>query len=168
MNIDYCIKGLALLSLQAHYPTLRPPACNVFDPTAHCEKIKRDDAAFLYIALYLVAIGTGGVKAGVPSHGADQFDEKHPRESKLMSSFFNFLLLAVCLGGAVSLTLFVWMDSHKGWDLGFGISSITMFLGLIFAVAGVPFYRIHVVQGTSVIIEIIQVICMKKKSINSK
>ncbi|XVF40251.1 hypothetical protein PTKIN_Ptkin01aG0097100 [Pterospermum kingtungense] len=149
--------GLALLSLQAHYPSLRPHKCNVFDPTARCEKIKPGDAAFLYIALYLVAVGTGGVKAGVPSHGADQFDEKNPRESKLMSSFFNFLLLAVCLGGAVSITLFVWIDDHKGWDLGFGISAMTMFVGLIVALAGLTFYRIHVVQGTSVIIEIVQV-----------
>ncbi|XVF27423.1 hypothetical protein REPUB_Repub14bG0105500 [Reevesia pubescens] len=149
--------GLALLAVQAHYPSLKPPTCNVFDPTSRCEKIKSGDAAFLYVALYLVAAGTGGIKAAVPSHGADQFDEKDPGEAKHMSSFFNFLLLAVCLGGAVSLTLLVWIDDHKGWDLGFGISSIAMFLGVIVAVAGWPLYRIHVVQGTSVIVEIIQV-----------
>ncbi|XWS12456.1 hypothetical protein CRYUN_Cryun37aG0090200 [Craigia yunnanensis] len=116
--------GLALLSVQAHYPSLKPPTCNVFDPTSRCEKITSGDAAFLYIALYLVAVGTGGIKAAVPSHGADQFDEKDPREAKHMSSFFNFLLLAVCLGGAVSLTLIVWIDDHKGWDLGFGIRDL--------------------------------------------
>ncbi|WRX26806.1 Proton-dependent oligopeptide transporter family - like 10, partial [Theobroma cacao] len=149
--------GLALLSVQAHFPSLKPSACNVFDPTSHCEKIKRGDAAFLYIALYLVAAGTGGIKAAVPSHGADQFDEKDSREAKHMSSFFNLLLLAVCLGGAVSLTLIVWVDDHKGWDLGFMVSAIAMVLGVIIAVAGWPLYRIHIVQGTSVIVEIIQV-----------
>ncbi|XVF25577.1 hypothetical protein REPUB_Repub13aG0223900 [Reevesia pubescens] len=149
--------GLALLSVQAHYPSLKPHTCNVFDPTSRCEKLKTGDAAFLYIALYLVAAGTGGIKASVPSHGADQFDEKDPREAKHMSSFFNFLLLALCIGGAVSLTLIVWLDDDKGWDLGFGVSAITMFLGVIIAVVGWPLYRIHVVQGTSVIVEIIQV-----------
>ncbi|XWS19759.1 hypothetical protein CRYUN_Cryun31cG0044600 [Craigia yunnanensis] len=148
--------GLALLTVQAHYSSLKPPTCNVFDPTSRCEKIKSGHAAFLYIALYLVAAGTGGIKAAVPSHGADQFDEKDHREAKHMSSFFNFLLLALCLGGAVSLTLIVWLDDHKGWDLGFGVSAIAMFLGVIIAVAGWPLYRIHV-QGTSVIVEIIQV-----------
>ncbi|XP_022714576.1 protein NRT1/ PTR FAMILY 4.5-like [Durio zibethinus] len=150
--------GLALLSVQAHYPSLKPPTCNVFVPTSPCEKLKSGDAAFLYFALYLVAAGTGGIKASVPSHGADQFDEKDPREAKHMSSFFNFLLLALCLGGAVSLTLIVWIDDHKGWDLGFGLSAITLFLGIIIAVAGWPLYRIHVAQGTSVIVQIIQLI----------
>ncbi|XVE88277.1 hypothetical protein DITRI_Ditri19aG0056700 [Diplodiscus trichospermus] len=73
--------------------------------------------------------GTGGIKAVVPSHGADQFDEKDPREAKHMSSFFNFLLFF----------------------------TISMFLGGIVTVAGWSLYRIRVVQGTSVIVEIIQV-----------
>ncbi|XVE51518.1 hypothetical protein DITRI_Ditri02bG0048500 [Diplodiscus trichospermus] len=149
--------GLALLSVQAHYPSLKPRPCNVFDPTSRCEKINGGHAAFLYLALYLVAAGGGGIKASVPSHGADQFDEKDHQEAKHMSSFFNFLLLALCFGGAVSLTLIVWLDDHKGWDWGFGVSAASMFFGVIVAIAGWPLYRIHVVQGTSVIVEIIQV-----------
>ncbi|GMI72913.1 ABA-importing transporter 1, NRT1/ PTR family 4.6, nitrate transporter 1:2 [Hibiscus trionum] len=149
--------GLALLAVQAHYSSLRPPPCNVFDPTSHCEKLKSSHAVFLYVALYLVAAGMGGIKAGVPSHGADQFEEKDPREAKQMSSFFNGLLFFLCVGGAISLTLIVWLDDHKGWDVGFGVSSIAMFLALVVAVLGWPLYRIHVVQGTSVIVEIIQV-----------
>ena len=133
--------------MQAHYPSLKPPTCNVFDPTSRCEKIESGHAAFLYIALYLVAAGTGGMKAAVPSHGADQFNEKDHREAKHMSSFFNFLLLAVCLGGVVSLTLIVWLDDHKGWDVGLLVSAIAMFLGVIIAVSGWSLYRIHVVQG---------------------
>ncbi|KAK8629306.1 hypothetical protein V6N13_078151 [Hibiscus sabdariffa] len=149
--------GLILLTVQAHYSSLRPPPCNVFDPTSHCEKLKSSHAVFLYVALYLVAAGMGGIKAGVPSHGADQFDENDPREAKQMSSFFNGLLFVLCVGGAVSLTLFVWLDDHKGWYVGFGSSSIAMFLALVVAVLGWPLYRIHVVQGTSAIVEIIQV-----------
>ncbi|GJX80888.1 gypsy type transposase [Tanacetum coccineum] len=57
--------GLALLTLQAHYPKLKPPVCGA------------------------------GVKAALPSHGADQFDEKDPKEAKEMSTFFNWLLLAM-------------------------------------------------------------------------
>ncbi|XVF87257.1 hypothetical protein PTKIN_Ptkin18bG0104400 [Pterospermum kingtungense] len=149
--------GLALLLVQAHYKSLRPPACNVFDPTSRCEKLKSGESAFLYIALYLVAAGTGGIKASVPSHGADQFDDKDDREAKHMSSFFNCLLLAICVGGAFSLTLIVWLDDHKGWDAGLGVSSIAMFLAVVIAVAGWPLYRIHVALGTSVIVQIIQV-----------
>ncbi|GMI85946.1 NRT1/ PTR family 4.5 [Hibiscus trionum] len=149
--------GIALLTVQAHYSSLRPPPCNVFDPTSRCEKLGSSHTLFLYVALYLVAAGMGGIKAGVPSHGADQFDEKDPQEAKRMSSFFNGLLFAVCIGAAVSLTLFVWLDDHKGFDVGFGVSTIAMFLVLVVAALGWPLYRIHVAQGTSAIVEIIQV-----------
>ncbi|KAJ7000107.1 hypothetical protein NC653_010774 [Populus alba x Populus x berolinensis] len=49
----------------------------------------------------------------MPSHGADQFDEKDSKELIQMSSYFNFVLLAVCLGAAVSLTVFVWIQDNK-------------------------------------------------------
>ncbi|MED6155117.1 hypothetical protein PIB30_002320 [Stylosanthes scabra] len=149
--------GLALITAQAHYSSLKPPDCNVFDPRFHCEKLKRGQEAFLYIGLYLLAFGSAGIKASLPSHGADQFDETDPKESRLMSTFFNTLLLAICLGGAVSLTFIVWIQIHKGWDWGFGIGTIAMLLGLLIFAAGLPLYRIHPAKGTSAVLEIIQV-----------
>jgi len=157
--ISACLEfvGLALLTVQAHYPKLQPPVCNVFDPTASCKKVSGGNAALLFTALYVLAAGSAGVKAALPSHGADQFEEKDPKEAKQMSSFFNLLLLAVCLGGVVSLTLIVWIQDNRGWDWGFGISTIAMFLGVIVFFSGLPMYRIQPIQGSSALIEIIQV-----------
>ncbi|KAJ7947207.1 protein NRT1/ PTR FAMILY 4.5-like [Quillaja saponaria] len=149
--------GLALLTVQAHYPKLKPPFCNIFDKNAHCQKIGGSDTVLLFVALYLLASGSAGNKASLPSHGADQFDEKDPKEAKQMSSFFNYLLLSVCVGGAAGLTLVVWIQSNKGWDWGFGISTIGILLGVIIFAAGLPLYRIEVVQGTNAIVEILQV-----------
>ena len=152
-----CIQALALFAIQAHYPSLKPPPCDVFEPTSHCEKIGGGSAVLLFVALYFLAVGSAGVKAALPSHGADQYDEKDPKEAKQMSSFFNFLLLAVCGGGAVSLTLIVWIQDHKGWDWGFGVSSIAVLFAFIIFTVGLPMYRIQVIQGTTAITEIIQV-----------
>ncbi|XP_038697166.1 protein NRT1/ PTR FAMILY 4.5-like isoform X2 [Tripterygium wilfordii] len=149
--------GLALLTVQAHYPKLRPAPCIVFDPNSHCEKLMGGNAAFLYFGLYMLALGTAGIKASLPAHGADQFDETDPNEVKQMSSYFNFLLMAVCLGSSVSLTFIVWIQDNKGWDWGFGIGTIALLLGLVIFVAGLPLFRIHVVKGSSAITEIIQV-----------
>ncbi|RYQ86976.1 hypothetical protein S83_072213 [Arachis hypogaea] len=149
--------GLSLLTVQAHSKTLKPPLCNVLDPTAKCDKLAGSNQAFLYLGLYVLALGSAGVKASLPSHGADQFDEKHPKESVQMSTFFNGLLFAVCVGGTVSLTLFVYIEDHKGWDWGFGISTVAIFLGLLIFAFGIPLYRIHVLSETSAIIQIIQV-----------
>ena len=105
----------------------------------------------------MVALGTGGVKAALPAYGADQFDEKDPKEAKEMSTFFNWFLLAVCVGGVASLTLIVWVQDNKGWDKGFAISALAMFLGILAFVLGLPWHRIHVIQGNIAIVEIIQV-----------
>lgn len=148
-------QGLALLATQAHYPNLKPPIC--INPLGHCEKLKSGQEAFLFIGLYLLAFGSAGMKAALPSHGADQFDERDTKEAKQMSTFFNTLLLAVCIGGAVSLTLVVYVQDNKGWDWGFGIGTIAILLGIIIFAAGLPLYRIHVAQGTSALMEIIQV-----------
>ncbi|KAF8029336.1 hypothetical protein BT93_E1891 [Corymbia citriodora subsp. variegata] len=149
--------GLALLTVQAHYPNLRPSLCNVFNPTSHCEKISGGNAAILFLGLNLLATGSAEMKASLPAHGADQFDERDPQEARQMSSFFNCLLLAVCTGGVASLTLFVWVQDNKGWDGGFGLSTFAMILAIIIFAAGLPLYRIQIVQKSSAIIEIIQV-----------
>ncbi|XP_027348440.1 protein NRT1/ PTR FAMILY 4.5-like [Abrus precatorius] len=149
--------GLALLAIQAHLASLKPPLCNVFVKGAHCEKLSGNNEAFLFISLYMSAFGSGGVKASLPSHGADQFDERDPKEAMQMSTFFNLLLFALCIGGAVSLTLNVWIEDHIGWDWGFGISTISIVVGIMIFAVGLPLYRIHVAHRTNAIIEIIQV-----------
>ncbi|XP_052181882.1 protein NRT1/ PTR FAMILY 4.5-like [Diospyros lotus] len=157
--ISFCLefKGIGLLALQAHLPKLKPAPCNIFDPHGNCTQVGGTNSVLLFVALYLVALGSGGVKASLPSHGADQFEEKDPEEAKGLSSFFNWLLLAVCVGGVVSLTLIVWVEDNKGWDLGLGISSLAMFVGAVLFLCGFPLYRIHVIQATNPVIEIIQV-----------
>ncbi|KAI3456099.1 hypothetical protein Pfo_012762 [Paulownia fortunei] len=149
--------GLGLLALQAHYPKLKPPLCKIYDPNSHCIQVGGANATLLFVALYLVAFGSGGVKAALPSHGADQFDDKDPKEARQKSSFFNWLLLALCIGGAISLTFVVWIQDHKGWDWGFAVSTIAMFSAIIIFAVGLPQYRIHVVNGSSALTEIVQV-----------
>ncbi|XP_019190200.1 PREDICTED: protein NRT1/ PTR FAMILY 4.5-like [Ipomoea nil] len=151
--------GLGLLAFQAHHRKLKPPACtpNPGDPSVKCEEVSGRNAAILFLAIYLTALGSAGVKSAVPSHGADQFDEKEPKEAAQMSSFFNWLLMALCVGAAVSLTLIVWIIQDKGWDKGFGVCSLAMFLGGITLSAGLPFYRIYVIQGSSAITRVVQV-----------
>ncbi|CAI0475636.1 unnamed protein product [Linum tenue] len=149
--------GLALLAIQAHFPKMKPPSCNVFDPTVHCEKVEGKNAAYLYVALYLLAAGSAGLRASLPAHGADQFDEKDPKEASQRSGFFNYLLLAVCTGGAISLTLVVWIQDHRGWDWGFAVSCMAIGFAILMISIGLPWYRIQQVEGSTALTEIVQV-----------
>lgn len=74
-----------------------------------------------------------------------------------MSSFFNWLLLSMCVGGAVSVTVFVWIQNVKGWDRGFGAATGVMGLALIAFLAGMPRYRIFTAQGSSALLQIFRV-----------
>ena len=44
----------------------------------------------LFVPLYTIALGTGGIKPNVSAFGADQFDESDPRDAMEKRSFFNW------------------------------------------------------------------------------
>ncbi|KAI7750627.1 hypothetical protein M8C21_031382 [Ambrosia artemisiifolia] len=56
--------GMIMLTVSASVNTLRPPPCT---ETSNCPSATPGQSAFLYSALALVALGTGGVKPNVPS-----------------------------------------------------------------------------------------------------
>lgn len=122
-----------------------------------CQRVHGDNKVHLYVALYLIAIGSAGIKAALPAHCADQFDAKHPVEKLQMSSCFNWLLLSLCAGGAISCTVFVWIQNTKGWDKGFGAATGVMGIALIVFLIGLPRYRFATVQGSTALLEIFQV-----------
>ncbi|EHA8590171.1 protein NRT1/ PTR FAMILY 4.6 [Cocos nucifera] len=139
--------GYALLALQAHLPSLRPSDCEINGRQNNCEQVHGFDSALLYISLYTIALGEGCVRAALPSLGGDQFDEKDPDESQQKASFFNWFTFGISLGGFIGLTLVVWIE-NKRWDIGFGISALTVLLGLVAVASGVSFYRIQIPEGS--------------------
>ena len=44
----------------------------------------------VYPAMYIIAIGTGGIKPNVSTMGADQFDERYSQDRREKESFFNW------------------------------------------------------------------------------
>ncbi|VFQ89625.1 unnamed protein product [Cuscuta campestris] len=135
------LSGFILLAVQAHVPQLKPPKCNMFggDDGVVCEEAKGCEALIFFLALYLVALGSGCVKPNMISLGADQFDTQ--RQPKLVATYFNAAYFAFSTGELVALTLLVWLQTHSGMDVGFAASAAAMALGLISLVAGVRLYR---------------------------
>ncbi|OEL31228.1 Protein NRT1/ PTR FAMILY 4.3, partial [Dichanthelium oligosanthes] len=155
--------GYALLALQAHLPSLLPPRCNPEPGLSSCKEVHGWRAGILYISLYTMAFGEGCVRSCLPSVGADQFDSNDPSEARQQSSFFNWFTFCLSVGSFAGLILIVWLESSKGFDVGFGVSALLTLLGLLVATAGLPFYRNRVPQG-SALTRVLQVLIVAFKN----
>ncbi|XP_027150043.1 protein NRT1/ PTR FAMILY 4.5-like [Coffea eugenioides] len=147
-----CIEavGLAVLTVQAHFPQLRPIPCKdaATLKSTQCEAITRSQGALLFAGLYLFAFGNSGVKAALPSLGADQFDERNPLEAPKLASFFNWLLFSITTGAMLGVTFLVWISTNQGWDWSFGVCTIAVTMGLLFLSMGRSIYRNNVPKGS--------------------
>ncbi|KAF8648358.1 hypothetical protein HU200_064944 [Digitaria exilis] len=143
--------GLVILTIQARTPSLMPPQCaKAGSPgaAAPCEPVSGAKKAMLFAGLYLTALGIGGIKGSLPSHGAEQFDEHAPRGRKGRSTFFNYFVFCLSCGALIAVTFAVWVEDNKGWQWGFGISTIAILLSIPVFVAGSKLYRNKVPTGS--------------------
>ncbi|XP_073041584.1 protein NRT1/ PTR FAMILY 4.3-like [Primulina eburnea] len=162
------LSGFILLSVQAHLPQLKPPQCNMLTDAENCVEAKGFKAFIFFVALYLVALGSGCVKPNMIAHGADQFNiQDNPNQSKKLSKYFNAAYFAFSVGELIALTILVYVQTHSGMDIGFGVSAAAMAMGLLSLICGTLVYRNKPPQG-SILTPIAQVIVaatLKRKQI---
>jgi dipeptide/tripeptide permease len=161
------LSGFILLSVQAHLPQLKPPQCNMVTNGDQCVEAKGLKALIFFVALYLVALGSGCVKPNMISHGADQFNKDDPKQSKKLSTYFNAAYFAFSIGELVALTVLVWVQTHSGMDVGFGVSAAAMAMGLISLVCGTLVYRNNPPQGSifTPIAQVLVAAILKRKQV---
>ncbi|KAM0933499.1 putative proton-dependent oligopeptide transporter family, MFS transporter superfamily [Dioscorea sansibarensis] len=140
--------GLVILTIQAKSSTLKPPPCTSTSGENHCEQVSGSKAAMLFAGLYLVALGVGGIKGSLPAHGAEQFDDTTLQGRKDRSTFFNYFVFCLSTGGLIAVTFVVWVEDNKGWQWGFGISTITILLSIPVFLSGAKFYRNKIPTGS--------------------
>ncbi|MCD7446048.1 Peptide transporter ptr1, partial [Datura stramonium] len=114
------IIGMILLTVSASVTGLKP-VCN--NDTCHATSSQK--TAF-FVSIYLIAVGTGGIKPCVSSFGADQFDDNDETEKKKKSSFFNWFYLSINVGALIASSVLVWIQMNVGWGWGFGVPAVAM------------------------------------------
>ncbi|XP_078167827.1 protein NRT1/ PTR FAMILY 8.1-like isoform X2 [Carex rostrata] len=130
------VLGLTLLTLTSSVDGLTPECTGgIF-----CHPTQGQKAA-VYAALYLIALGTGGIKPCVSSFGADQFDESDPREKKSKSSFFNWFYFSINIGALIASSVLVYIQTNVGWGWGLGIPAVCMAIAVVCFFVGTPLYR---------------------------
>ncbi|KAF9617507.1 hypothetical protein IFM89_036711 [Coptis chinensis] len=137
--------GVTILTMSTTVPTLQPPKCT---PNTPCDPANHTQLAALYIALYLTALGTGGLKSSVSGFGSDQFDESDPNEKGQMTNFFNWFFFFISIGSLGAVTILVYIQDNLGRKWGYGICAFAIVLGLVVFLSGTRKYRFKKLVGS--------------------
>ncbi|XP_068654984.1 protein NRT1/ PTR FAMILY 6.4 isoform X2 [Aristolochia californica] len=143
--------GVTLLTVATSLPGMRPPPCDDHQRKHHeCIVANGSQLAMLYAALYIIALGGGGIKANVSGFGSDQFDVRDPKEEKAMIFFFNRFYFCVSLGSLFAVTVLVYIQDNVGRGWGYGISAATMIIAMMVLLGGTKIYRFRKPQGSPI------------------
>ncbi|MCO5579467.1 hypothetical protein L7F22_033322 [Adiantum nelumboides] len=145
---SFYILGLIMLTLSACLTSLRPGTCS---GSFSCPTATTFQLAFFYLSLYLIAVGTAGVKPCLEALGADQFDEYHPSENHSKSSFFSWWYFGIAFGALVSYTVIVYIEDNGTSGLGYGILAFMITIAAVLFLAGTPIYRNRIPSGSSLV-----------------
>ncbi|XP_074365561.1 protein NRT1/ PTR FAMILY 6.4 [Apium graveolens] len=157
--------GVTLLTVSTSISSLRPPQCHDSRKNT-CVQANHGQLAMLYLSLYIIALGGGGIKSNVSGFGSDQFDASNPKEQKAMVYFFNRFYFCISLGSLFSVTVLVYLQDNVGRGWGYGISAGTMIIAVVVLLAGTKLYRFRKPQGSPLtIIWRVVYLAWKKRSV---
>ncbi|GMI63988.1 CHLORINA 1, ARABIDOPSIS THALIANA NITRATE TRANSPORTER 1, nitrate transporter 1.1 [Hibiscus trionum] len=139
--------GVTILTISTVIPRLRPPKCTR-DSTTICTPAGGIQLTILYLALYLTALGTGGLKSSVSGFGSDQFDDSDPEEKSQMTNFFNWFFFFINIGSLCSVTILVYIQDNLGREWGYGICACAILIWLVVFLSGTKRYRFKKLVGS--------------------
>lgn len=135
---------MCALTLSASIPALKPSECS----DSVCPSATPAQYAVFFFGLYMIALGTGGLKPCIWPFGADQFDDTDPRERVKKGSYFNWFYFSQNIGAIIASTLLVWIQDDVGWGLGFGIPALLIGIAIASLFSGTHFYRFQKPGGS--------------------
>ncbi|XP_073134291.1 protein NRT1/ PTR FAMILY 6.3 [Henckelia pumila] len=138
--------GVTILTISTIVPSLRPPKCAAGSPS--CIPASGSQLSVLYLALYLTALGTGGLKSSVSGLGSDQFDESDKKERQQMTKFFSWFFFLIMIGALAAVTVFVYVQDNLGRNWGYGICTCIIIMGWMVFLSGTKRYRIKKLVGS--------------------
>ncbi|KAM3213171.1 hypothetical protein ACQJBY_065904 [Aegilops geniculata] len=104
--------------------------------------------SIMFLGLYIIAVGVGGLRPCLMSFGADQFDDGDPLERRAKGAFFNWYVFTMYCGSTIASTGIVWVQDHYGWALGPTILAVVLAVGLSCLVVTSRKYRFQATRGS--------------------
>lgn len=78
---------------------------------------------WLFVGLFLISVGSGGIKPCVSAHVGDQFGERNKR---LLTKVYQWFYFSINFGSFISTLLTPWVLQHFGPHWAFGIPGVLM------------------------------------------
>ncbi|RZR76593.1 hypothetical protein BHM03_00001438 [Ensete ventricosum] len=125
--------SLILFTATAAFPSLQPPPCASISDA--CEP-SVGQLAFLYTAVGLMVVGSGGTKFNMFTLGAHQFDSVGDRDV-----FFNWSIVVMYAVGIIGSTSIIFVEDSISWSLGYGVSATTNTIAVVLLLLGSKHYR---------------------------
>ena len=91
----------------------------------------------LFLALSLIIVGVGFLKANISTMVGQLYGERDPRRDPGFTIFY----VGINLGSLAAYITCGWLAYEYGWGYGFGAAGIGMLLGLVVFVLGKPLLR---------------------------
>ncbi|XP_015171560.1 PREDICTED: peptide transporter family 1 isoform X2 [Polistes dominula] len=125
------------------------------------------------LGLFLIAVGSGGIKPCVAAFGGDQF--VLPQQEQQLSNFFSVFYFSINSGSLISSFLTPILRSSVTcfgektcYSLSFLIPAILMSISIVIFAVGKPLYKIVDLKG-NVVVDVSKCICYAiKRKIKSK
>ncbi|XP_054274827.1 peptide transporter family 1-like [Macrosteles quadrilineatus] len=124
---------------------------NIVLATASSMELSIDPTTFSLLGLFLIAVGTGGIKPCVSSFGGDQFVV--PQQERQLASFFSVFYFSINAGSTIStyltpeLRVMPCLGSDSCYPLAFGVPAALMVTALVFFVCGKTLYTMKNPEG---------------------
>ncbi|CAK9237718.1 unnamed protein product [Sphagnum troendelagicum] len=145
------VLGVLLLTITSIVVGLKPSSsgCGVVALyLGTCTQASTTQMSVLYLSLYTIALGVGGIRPCLSTFGADQFDMENPKEKLQLARFYNWYYLAYTLGAVFSGTLVVFLYTSVSWAWAFVCLTIAIALANLLFLLGTPLYRHHLPSGS--------------------
>ncbi len=86
----------------------------------------------LFLALSLIIVGVGFLKANISTVVGSLYDDNDPRRD----AGFTLFYVGINLGAVLATSLCAWLGIEYGWAYGFGLAGIGMLIGLATFILG--------------------------------
>ncbi|XP_064595615.1 solute carrier family 15 member 4-like isoform X2 [Liolophura sinensis] len=102
-------------------------------------------SGYFLTGLFLVALGTGGIKANVGPYGAEQAEGLG---ENAVQTFFNWFYFFINTGSFIAYSAVAYIQQNISFAYGFLVPLISMILAIIFLLIGRRLYKNTPIQGS--------------------